>query len=103
MMRRYLAQWPDEVLRIFRMLDLVAHGAEGHGLAHLLLVSANELGFTWVLEDKGWVRAAFPPLWMLSGPALSWRVGRGFDVLNLLTSKDLYNYITLPICGKEIK
>ena len=30
MMREYLAHWPDEVARIFRMLDLIAHGADGH-------------------------------------------------------------------------
>ena len=30
MMRRYLASWPDEVPRIFRMLDLVDRGADGH-------------------------------------------------------------------------
>ena len=46
-MRRYLACRPEEVPRIFRMLDLVAHGAEGHGPVHLLLVSADELGFAW--------------------------------------------------------
>ena len=46
-MRRYLAYRPDEVPRIFRMLDLIAHGAEGHGLVHLLHVSAADLGFAW--------------------------------------------------------
>ena len=48
------------------MLDLIAHGAEGHWLVHLLLVSANELGVAW--EEKGWVRAALHPLTMLSVP-----------------------------------
>ena len=48
MMRRYLAHRPDEVHRIFRTPDLIAHGAEEHGRLHLLLVvSANELGFAW--------------------------------------------------------
>ena len=45
MMRRYLVYRPDEVPRIFRMLDLIAHGADGHGPAHLLLVSAADIGF----------------------------------------------------------
>ena len=43
MTRRYLAHRPDEVLRIFHMLDLLAHDAEGHGPAHLLLTT--EIGF----------------------------------------------------------
>ena len=37
MMRRHLAQCPDEIHRIFRMLDLIARGAEGHGPVHMLL------------------------------------------------------------------
>ena len=31
MMRRYLAYCPDEEPRIFRMLDLISRGAQGHG------------------------------------------------------------------------
>ena len=45
MMRRYLAYCPDEKPRIFRMLDLISRGAQGHGPVHLLLISAAELGF----------------------------------------------------------
>ena len=45
MMRRYLAYWPDEVPGVYRMLDLVARGAGGHGPEHLLLASAAEIGF----------------------------------------------------------
>ena len=44
-LRRYLAYEPEEVPRIFRMLDLIAHGGEGHDLAHLLLISDCDLGF----------------------------------------------------------
>ena len=47
MMRRYLACRPDEVLHIFCMLDLLAHGADGHGPVHLLLSSSAEVGFAW--------------------------------------------------------
>ena len=39
-MRRYLAYRPDEVLRVYRLLDLVAAGRPGHGPVHLLLKSA---------------------------------------------------------------
>ena len=50
------------------MLDLVSRGAQGHGLVHLLLISAAELGFAWVGEEKGWVRVSLPPLRMMTGP-----------------------------------
>ena len=59
---------PDEVPRIFRMLDLIAHGAEEHGPVHLLLISAAELGFAWDGREQNWVGAALAPLGMLSGP-----------------------------------
>ena len=45
LMRGYLAHRPLETARIFRMLDLIAHGAPGHGPVHLLLISAAEIGF----------------------------------------------------------
>ena len=67
MMRLYLAHWPDEVPRTFRMLDLIAHGADGHGPVHLLRVSAAEFGFAWEGEERGWIRAALLSLRMLAG------------------------------------
>ena len=54
MMRRCLACRPDEV-----------HG-DGHGPVHLRLSSATEIGFAWDGGEQGCVRAALPPLWMLS-------------------------------------
>ena len=62
MMRRCLANLLEEVPRVFRTLDLVTHGADGHGLVHLLLVSVAELGFAWDGRERGWIRAALPPL-----------------------------------------
>ena len=53
MVRRYLAFCPDEEPRIFRMLDLISRGAQGHGPVHLLLVSAAELGFAWEGRGEG--------------------------------------------------
>ena len=61
MMRRYLAYDPDHELRIFRMLDLIFRGAQGHGPVHLLLMSAAELGFAWDGAEKGWVRVSSLP------------------------------------------
>ena len=66
-MRRYLAYCPYEEPRIFRMLDLIARGAQGHGPVHLL-ISAAELGFAWNGDEKGWVRVSLPPLRMMTGP-----------------------------------
>ena len=59
---------PDEEPRIFRMLDLISRGAQGHGPVHLLLVSAAELGFAWDGAEKGWVEVSLPPLRMMAGP-----------------------------------
>ena len=56
MMRRYLAYCPEEEPRIFRMLDLISRGAQGHGPVHLLLISAAELGFAWDSGEQGWIR-----------------------------------------------
>ena len=68
MMRRYLAHCPEEEPRIFRMLDLIFRGAQGHGPVRLLLISAAELGFVWDGAEKGWVRVSLPPLRMMTGP-----------------------------------
>ena len=68
MMRRYLACCPEKEPRIFRMFDLIAGGAQGHGPVHLLLTSAAELGFAWDVDEKGWVRPSLPHLRMIAGP-----------------------------------
>ena len=67
MMRRYFAYCSEEEPRIFRMLDLVSRGAQGHGPVHVLLISAAELGIAWDGEEKGWVRFSLPPLRMMTG------------------------------------
>ena len=104
-MRRYLAHRSLEAARIFRMLDL--------------LISAAEIGFVWDGEQQGWIRAALPPLWMFTGHSnifraqfvrpdssklvLSWRIGKVFGVRSSWISEHLYNYLSLPTCGKEVK
>ena len=67
MMRRYLAYCLEEEPRIFRMLDFISRGAQGHGPVHLLLISDAELGFAWDGEEKGWVRVSLPRLRMMTG------------------------------------
>ena len=37
------------------MVDLISRGAQGHGLVHLLLTSAADVGFAWDGDEKGWV------------------------------------------------
>ena len=48
LLRRYLALWPAEVGRIYRLLELVGDGCPGHGPIHLLSASAAEIGFRCV-------------------------------------------------------
>ena len=105
MMRRYLAYCPEEEPRIFRMLDLISMGAQGHGPVHLLLISAAETGFAWDGDEKGWVRVSLPPLRMMTGPIQHFRTfmffpsflnEKVFGALNLLILKALYNYLTRP-------
>ena len=69
MMRGYLAYRPDEVSRVYLMLDLVARGAGRHGPVHLLLDSAAEIGFAL----DGYLRVALLPLRMLAGPLQHFR------------------------------
>ena len=42
--RRYLALWPSQVGRAFRLLEMVCEGCPGHGPIHLLAPSAAEIG-----------------------------------------------------------
>ena len=101
------------------MLDLISRGAQGHGPVHLLVISAAELGFSRDGEEKGWVPVSISPLRMMSGPVQhfysffwmpgdmiflpSYLSGRALWGLSMWIFKVLYNYLPLPICGKEIK
>ena len=73
MMRRFLAYCPEEEPRIFRMLDLISSGTQGHGPVHLLLITAAELGIAWDGNEHGWVRVSLPPLRMITGPVQHFR------------------------------
>ena len=53
LLRRYLALWPTEVRRVYRLLSLVGDGCPGHGPVHLLTVSAAEIGFVWDSHSPG--------------------------------------------------
>ena len=71
--RRYLSYRLGEETRIFRLLDYASTGSPGHGPIHLLLQSAEEIGFFWDSEQAGmdsawsssvayddWPHSAFP-------------------------------------------
>ena len=45
MLRRYLALWPSQVGRPYRLLGMASEGCPGHGPTHLLAASASEIGF----------------------------------------------------------
>ena len=47
LLRRYLALWPAEVGRVYRLLEMVGDGCPGHGPIHFLSSSAAEIGFQW--------------------------------------------------------
>ena len=74
LLRRYLALWPAEVGRVYRLLELVGGGCPGHGPLHLLLASAAEIGFQWDPHALAWVRPGLPLLSNLAGPVQLFRV-----------------------------
>ena len=73
LLRRYLALWPAEVDRIYRLLEMVGSGCPGHGPIHLLLASAAEIGFQWDPHALAWVRPGLPLLSNLAGPIQHFR------------------------------
>ena len=44
LLRRYLALWPIEVGRVYRLSEMVSEGSPGHRPVHLLSASATEIG-----------------------------------------------------------
>ena len=73
LLRRYLALWPAEVHRVYRLLDMVGDGCPGHGPIHLLSASAAEVGFLWDSHALAWVRPGLPLLSNLAGPIQHFR------------------------------
>ena len=68
LLRRYLALWPAEVGRVYRLLAMVHEGCPRHGPIHLLSASAAEIGFQWDPHTLAWVRPGLPLLGNLAGP-----------------------------------
>ena len=59
LLRRYLALWPTEVGRVYRLLEMVSEGIPGHGPIHLLSASAAEIGFRWDPLALAWTSQVF--------------------------------------------
>ena len=81
MLRRFLAYWPGEVSRVYRLLERVAGGCLGHGPVHLLVESAAEIEFVWSPEMVGWAREGLPVFEQLgqSNSALSGDYSGGLE------------------------
>ena len=71
--RRYLSFRPDEVPRLYRLLDLVHDGCPGHGPIHALVASARRIGFSWDSVMTRWDRPGLPGLCNLAGPIQHFR------------------------------
>ena len=66
--RRYLSFRPDEVPRLYRLLDLVHDGCSGHGPIHALVAGAHRIGFSWDSLMTRWDRPGLSGLSDLAGP-----------------------------------
>ena len=68
LLRRYLALWPAEVRRVYRLPEMVGESSLGHGPFHLLTASAADIVFRWDPVGMGWSRPGLPLLSKLAGP-----------------------------------
>ena len=69
MLRWYLALWPYQVGRAYRLLEMVCEGSPGHGPILFLSASAAEIGFGCDPLGMGWSRPGLLLLSNLAGPA----------------------------------
>ena len=104
LLRRFLAIWPAEVGRVYRLLDVVRGGCLGHGPIHLLLASAAEIGFQWDSHSLAWVRPGLPLLGNLAGPVQHFRSAildawRNKVAADLCRRKGFRGGSLLDICG----
>ena len=90
--RRYLALWPSEVGRVYRLLEMVGEGCRGHGTIHLLSAGAAEIGFRWDSLALAWSRPGLPLLSNLAGPVQHFKVA----LLDAWSNK-----VAADHCGRE--
>ena len=90
--RRFLALWPSQVGRAYRLLGTVCEGCPGHGPIHLLAASAAEIGFRWDPLALAWSRPGLPLLSNLAGPIQHFRAA----ILDAWRNK-----AAADLCGRE--
>ena len=90
--RRYLALWPAEVGRVYRLLEMVGEGCPGHGPIHLLSAGAAEIGFRWDPLALPWSRLGLPFLSNLAGPVQHLKAA----ILDAWRNK-----VTTDLCGRK--
>ena len=116
---RYLALWPSQVGRAYRVLEMVGEGSPGHGPTHLLSASASEKGFRWDPSALGWSRPGLPLLSNLDALfsvsrllflmldvlrfRLTFVIGRVSGVVHCWMCMALCSFLTLLLLGKEIR
>ena len=91
LLRRYLALWPAEVGRVYRLLEMVGEGCPGQRPVHLLSASAAEIGFQWDPHALAWVRPGLPLLSNLAGPIQHFKAA-------LLDA--WHNKVAADLCGR---
>ena len=92
MLRRYLALWPAEVGRVYRLLEMVGEGCPGHRPIHLLSASAAEIGFRWDPDALAWSRPGLPLLGNLAGPLQHFKAA----ILDAWRNK-----VAAELCGRK--
>ena len=90
--RRYLALWPSQVGRAYRLLEMVSEGCPGHGPIHLLSASVAEIGFRWDPLALAWSRPDLPLLSNLAGP---------IQLVKAAILDAWRNKVAADLCGRE--
>ena len=90
--RRYLALWPCQDGRAYRLLEMVGDGSPGHGPVHLLSACAAETGFRWDPLALAWSRPGLPLLSNLVGPVQHFKAA----ILDAWRNK-----VAADLCGRE--
>ena len=92
LLRRYLALWPSQIGRAYRLLEMVGEGSLGHGPIHLLSASAAETGFRLDPLGMAWSRLGLPLLSNLAGPVQHFKTA----ILEAWRNK-----VAADLCGGE--